>query len=190
MRKTKVISSWLFLFVGLVFFSAGCVSSGDATPEATPIMVWEYENRTAFDTVYPEGWDVSLIREGFLVFSPPEVAYESVAGPTMSILRTGALEGPGTVKEELDHFLEFGPLREDYVLISSINPVKIGQYDGLEVAVEREATEMFLAMKSVISVVKTDSGSLYTFVATAPTDQWDENWPLLLSISQNISFNE
>jgi len=190
MRNSKVDAFRLFLFVGLLIVSAGCVSTENATPKATPIIVWEYENETAFDTVYPEGWEVSLIREGFLVFAPPNVAYDSEAGPTMSVLRTSPLGGAGSLEDELNHFLDFGPLREDYFLTSDINPVKIGQYDGLEVAVEREAKDMYLAMKSVISMVRAENGSLYTFVATAPADQWDESWPLLLAISQNINFNE
>ena len=189
-RVSKVVFVWVTLCMSMMVFSTGCNSVSDATPKATPIMVWEYENKTAFDTVYPEGWEQTIIREGFLVFSPPEVAYESASGPTMSVLRTSPLGLPGTVREELDHFLEFGPLREEYVLISDIVPVKIGQYEGLEVALEREATEMYIAMKSVISVVRTESGSLYTFVATAPTEEWDESWPLLLAISQNVTFNE
>lgn len=189
MRASKVMFLWVSLVVLGLGLNASCTPSDD-TPKPTQIIVWEYKNDTAFDTVYPEGWEQTIIREGFLVFAPPEVAYDSEAGPTMSILREGPLGVPDSVEEELNHFLEFGPLREDYSLISDIVPVEIGQYEGLEVAVERQATEMYLAMKGVISVVRTDSGSLYTFIATAPTDQWDANWPLLLAISQNVTFNE
>jgi len=189
-RISKVAFLWVILCVGVFLFSSGCNSDLDNTPESTPILVWEYKNEIAFDTVYPQGWEQSLIRKGFLVFAPPEVAYQDESGPTMSIMRESPLGFPDSLEEDLNHFLEFGPLREDYFLISDINPVKIGQYDGLEVAVEREATEMFIAMKSVISITRTDSGSLYTLIATAPTEQWDESWPLLLAISQNVTFNE
>jgi hypothetical protein len=125
-----------------------------------------------------------------LVFASPEVAFELEAGPPMSILRE-PLDGLiSPLEEELNHYLEFGPLRDDYSLTSSINPVKIGQYDGLEVAVEREATEIYIAMKLAISITRTDSDNLYTFIATAPTEQWNDSWPLLLTITQNITFSE
>ncbi|OGO16879.1 MAG: hypothetical protein A2Z14_01790 [Chloroflexi bacterium RBG_16_48_8] len=191
MRQVSQFSWIFFIFLfGIVWMLSGCTSDSDSPPETTPILVWEYKNQTAFDTVYPEGWEYGIIREGFIVFAPPNVAYDSESGPSMSILR----EAPGvlisSLQEELDHFLEYGPLREDYFLISEVNPVTIGQYDGLEVAVERESTEMFIAMKAMIYVIRTDSGSLYTFMATAPTEQWEESWPLLSAIIQNGTFNE
>ena len=189
-RDLRVVFLWVLLFVGVLLVTSGCKSDLTSTLESTPILVWEYSNEVAFDTVYPEGWEHYIIRVGFSVFSPPEVAYQNESGPTMSVIRETPFGVPGTLEEEVNQFLEFGPLREEYFLISDINPVKIGQYDGLEVAVEREASEMFLAMKSVISITRTDSGSLYTFIATAPTEQWDESWPLLLAISQNVTFNE
>lgn len=188
-RNSMVVILWGILCLGLLWLTAGCTPS-DSTPKPTPIMVWEYKNTKAFETVYPEGWEYTMMREGFLVFASPNVAYDSEAGPTMSIIRESPLELPGSLEDELNHFLEFGPMREDYFLISDISPVKIGQYDGLEVAVEREAEDIFMAMKSVISVIRTESGSLYTFIATAPTEQWAESWPLLLAISQNVTFNE
>jgi hypothetical protein len=191
MRQVSItIIVWLVFILSVSGIISACNSGPEEDPSSTPIVVWEFKNQTAFDTVYPEGWENFIVKEGFLVFGPHGVTYLGESGPTMSIIR----QPPGTslpsLEEELSHFLEFGPLREDYFLISDINDVKMGQYDGLEVAVEREATEMFIAMKGVISVVKTESGSLYTFIATAPADQWDASWPLLLTITQNITFNE
>jgi hypothetical protein len=191
MRQVSRYKLLMIVFlVGTSWVLSSCTSNQQDDSKVTPIPVWEYKNETAFDTVYPEGWVQDIIFQGFLAFAPPEVAYESESGPSMSILREPYNRLISPLEEELNHFLEYGPLREDYFLISSISPIKIGQYDGLEVALEREATEMFIAMKSVISVTQTDSGSLYTFIATAPTEQWDDSWPLLLTITQNITFNE
>jgi hypothetical protein len=191
MRQVSKITIVLFvLMLGTSWFLSSCNSDTDTTAEKTPILVWEYKNQTAFDTVYPQGWEYFIVREGIMVFAPDEVTYEAESGPSMTILR----EAPGVsfapLREELDHFLEYGPLREDYILTSEVTPVDIGGYEGLEVAIEREATEMFIPMKGVIYVVRADSGALYTFIASAPTEQWDQNWPLLLVISQNINFNE
>jgi hypothetical protein len=180
----------VILLMSTSWVLSSCTSGETQIPKPTPILVQEYKNETAFDTVYPQGWVVDIIRQGYLAFAPSDVAYESAPGPSMSILRKPFDGLTTTLEDELNHFLEFGPLREDYFFISDINPVEIGQYDGLEVALERDATEMYIAMKTVISMTRTDSGSLYTFIATAPTEQWDESWPLLLTITQNITFNE
>lgn len=190
MRQVFPVIYLLILLVSTSGVLSSCTSRTETTPKATPILVWEFKNETAFETVYPEGWVQDIIRQGFMVFAPQEVAFESESGPSMSIIREPFDGLMSSLEEELNHFLEYGPLREDYFLISDINPVEMGQYDGLEVAVEREADEMFIAMKSVISVIRTDSGSLYTFIAAAPTEKWDESWPLLLTITQNITFNE
>jgi hypothetical protein len=191
MRQLARIKFLFFvLLMSTSWVLSSCTSDNGNVPKPTPILVWEYKNETAFDTVYPQGWVNDVLREGYLAFAPSDVAYDSAPGPSMSILRE-PFDGIMTpLEDELNHFLEFGPLREDYFFISDINPVEIGQYDGLEVALEREATEMFIAMKTVISMTRTDSGSLYTFIATAPTEQWDESWPLLLTITENITFNE
>jgi hypothetical protein len=173
-------TAWLLL---------GCHSETSVTPSPTPIVVWEYKNETAFDTVFPEGWTNEIIRQGILVFAPEEVAYELVPGPTMTVI----LESPrgfNNVEEGLDHFLEFGPLRANYVITSEIKPVQLGQYDGLQVGVSREETEMLIAMKGVITAAETEKNNIYYFVATAPEEEWEQSWPQFLAILQNVHFNE
>jgi ABC-type dipeptide/oligopeptide/nickel transport system permease component len=39
------------------------------------------------------------------------------------------------------------------------------------------------------SFVKTDSGYIYYFIATAPTEDWDESWPEFLAILENVEFH-
>jgi len=191
MRQGSRFSLLLFtLLLGIIWILSACTKETDTPTKPTPIVVHEYENPTAFDVVYPQGWEYGIIREGFIAFAPPNVAYDTESGPVMSILREEPTGAISSLEEELNHFLEFGPLREDYFLISDIHPVTIGQYDGLEVAVEREATEMFIAMKATLSVVRTESGSLYTFIATAPTEQWEESLPFFSAMMQNVTFNE
>ena len=65
---------------------------------------------------------------------------------------------------------------------------KLGQYSGLRVSVERQSTEEDIAMKGVITAAFTENSTLYYFIATAPTDQWDQNWPKMLAILQNVNF--
>jgi hypothetical protein len=185
----KFVFLWMVFILGTWALSA-CNSTDIEPPEETPIVVWEYKNETAFDTVYPEGWEQSVLREGFLAFAPPKVALDSEPGPSMSVLRDPPGASYSSLQEEMDHILEFGPLREDYFLTSEVTPVEIGQYGGLEVNIEREATEMFIAMKGIITITRTDSGSLYTFIATAPSEEWEESYPLFLAILDNITFNE
>lgn len=188
-QVSRFVFVWVVLILGTWALTA-CNSNNVETPETTPIVVWEYKNETAFDTVYPEGWEQSVLRGGFLAFAPPQVAFDSEPGPSMSVLRDPPGVSFSSLQEEMDHFLEFGPLREDYFLTSEIIPVEIGQYGGLEVQVEREATEMFIAMKGLITITRADSGALYTFIATAPSEQWEESYPLFLAILQNVAFNE
>ena len=67
--------------------------------------------------------------------------------------------------------------------------MQIGQCEGLKIGVEREATEMHIPMKGGIVVVRTDSGRLYTSIATASTEQWGQSYPQFRAISQNVTFN-
>ena len=189
MRVLRRIIGLCILLITTAWSLLGCNSETSVTPDPTPIVVWEYKNETAFDTVYPEGWVSDILRQGILVFSPEEVAYELVPGPTMTVI----LEPPrgfADVEEALDHFLEFGPLRQDYVITSEIKPIQLGQYEGLQVGVAREATEMFIAMKGVITAAETGKSNIYYFVATAPEEQWEQGWPQFLAILQNVHFNE
>jgi hypothetical protein len=188
MKVTRIFVG-LFIFLMTAWSLSACNSEKDETPDSTPIVVWEYKNETAFDTVYPQGWTSEVIRTGIMVFAPEEVAYDLVPGPTMTVILE-APRGFSDAAEGLDHFLEFGPLREGYVITSEIAPTQLGQYDGIQVGVEREATEMFIAMKGVITAAETAKSNIYYFVATAPTEQWDQNWPLFLAIVQNVNFNE
>ncbi len=189
MKISRIIVGLCLFALTNSWFLSACNSETSVTPDPTPIVVWEFKNETAFDTVYPEGWTSEIIRQGILVFAPEDVAYELVPGPTMTVI----LESPrgfADVEEGLDHFLEFGPLREDYILTSEIKPIQLGQYDGLQVGIAREATEMFIAMKGVITAAETGKSNIYYFVATAPDEQWEQSWPQFLAILQNVNFNE
>ncbi len=189
MKVTRIIIGLYVFFLITAWSLSACNSVENDSPDSTPIVVWEYKNETAFDTVYPEGWTSEVIRQGILVFSPPDVAYDLIPGPTMMVI----LEFPkgfADVEEALNHFLEFGPSRDGYAITSQLVPTQLGQYDGLQVQVEREAEEIYIAMKGVITAAKTAKGNFYYFVATAPTEQWEQSWPQFLAILQNVNFNE
>jgi hypothetical protein len=176
-------------YVSIIGLSA-CESNTEKLPEATSLPVWVFQNEKTFNTVYPEGWSEEVVKEGFLVFSPPEVGYEGNPGPSLTVLRQVPERIAFSLEEEFNHFLEFGPLREDYTISSPNTPFQVGEYEGIRVGVERQASDIYISMKGVIVAVKTKSATLYYFIATAPTEQWEESWPLLLAIIQNVTFNE
>ncbi len=180
---------FVLAFVSIIGLSA-CDSNPENTPEVTPLPVWKFENEMTFNTVYPAGWSAEVMKEGFLVFSPPEVGYDGNPGPSMTVLREVPESIAFSLEEELDHFLQFGPLREDYTVSSPNTPFQVGEYEGIRVGVERQASDIYISMKGVIVAVKTESATLYYFIATAPSEQWEESWPLLLAMMQNVTFNE
>jgi hypothetical protein len=175
------------LFLGLIFALSSCENSTEEPPP-TPIPVVEYSNETSFDTVYPSDWVETILGTGFLIFSPVDVAYEGVPGPSLTVRMIPPGFSAPTLEEDFDRFLKFGPLRGDYAQNTDIQNVKVGQYRGLRVEVERKETDEFIAMKGVIVAVWTENTTVYYFIATAPTEIWDLNWPKMQAILQNLTF--
>jgi hypothetical protein len=177
-----------FLSIGFALLTFACKGPVEDVPSSTPIPVVEYTNETSFDTVYPSDWVETVLGTGFLVFSPIEVAYEGLPGPSITVRMIPPGFSAPTLEEDMQRFLEFGPLRGDYVQNTDIQSAKVGQYSGLRVEVEREAADEFIAMKGVIVAVWTENTTVYYFIATAPTEQWDQNWPKMQAILQNLQF--
>lgn len=108
----------------------------------------------------------------------------------MTVYRIAPEGAAGELDEELEQFLERGPLRDQYFLTSEILEASLGQYAALRVEFEREAIEELNAMIGTIVSARVASRAVYHFVATAPTEQWAESWPLMASVLQSVSFNE
>lgn len=173
--------------IGFVLLVSACETVPPET-KATPIPVVEYNNETSFDTVYPSDWVETVLGTGFLVFSPIEVAYEGNPGPSLTVRMIPPGFSAPTLEEDFQRFLEFGPLRGNYVQNTEIDSVKVGQYSGLRVEVEREASGEEIAMTGVIVAVWTENTTVYYFIGTAPTEVWDQNWPKMQAILQNLHF--
>jgi hypothetical protein len=128
--------------------------------------------------------------EGLLVFGPPNVISLEGLGPSVTIYRIPPEMVAFTLEGQLEQFLERGPYAQDFIPVSEMLDTKLGEYPALRVDFAREAIEFFEAMTGFIVSARMESGAVYHFVATTPTEQWSETWPLMTSVIQSVNFNE
>ena len=185
---SKKVTLVLLLAIAALILS-GCTPESEP-PEATPVLVQEFTATSAFELLYPVNWINNLIRPGLLVFGPVEVVSLNAPGPSVTVYRISPLGAAGELDEELGQFLERGPLSEQFFLTSEVLEASLGQYAALRVEFEREAIEELNALTGYIVSARVASRAVYHFVATAPSEQWAESWPLMASVLQSVSFNE
>ncbi len=185
----KISRFFILPMIGILLVLSACNTAAEDVTSPTPIPVVEYKNETSFDTVYPVDWVETILTQGFLIFSPVNVAYQGEIGPSVTVrmIAPGFSSSP-QLEEDFNNFLTRGPFQGDYEQTSEILNVKLGQYSGLRVFVERQQAGEIIAMKGMITAVFTQNGTSYYFIATAPIEQWDQNWPKMQAILQNVKF--
>lgn len=159
-------------------------------PTAQVVGVFEHKNPHTFDLEYPVEWSAVIVTEGVMVFGPPHVVGIIEPGPSVTVYRIPAVGVTGTDQDVFDNFLRSGPLSGDFELSGPIEVARLGQYQGLGVDVDRERSGDLIAMQGKIRLVRTESGAVYIFSATGPSESWEQDWPRLSVILDSVQFNE
>jgi hypothetical protein len=178
----------LFLICAALILAACLSVSGEPTP--ITVEVREHTNPNAFDVQYPADWEGLVVAEGVMVFGPPEVAGLLKSGPSVTIFRISAEGVTGSDEEFLDTYLSRGPLRDGFETNGSVGTSRIGRYQGLGVELKRDQSENVDAFRGLVMLVRTDSGAVYVFSATSPTESWEEHWPPMKVIIDSVRFHE
>jgi hypothetical protein len=183
---------WLkvIILICLSFVVFACNQTTEQVPDSTPVLVHQYTETTAFEIVYPVNWVSNIVDQGLLIFGPIEVVSLEEPGPSVTIYRIQPEKVTLSLEEHLDRFLERGPLTEEFTLSSEVSESSLGQYPALRADIQREAGEILTATKGFVISVKVANGAIYHFVATAPTEEWEQNLPLINAMIQNMTFNE
>lgn len=131
-----------------------------------------------------------MVAEGIMVYGPAEVAAFMEPGPSVTLNRIRADRVVGTDQEVFDNFLTRGPLRGEFETIGPVKVAQLGQYEGLRVDMDRQATEDLIAMRGKVTMARTDGGAVYFLSATGPTETWDVDWPKMKIVIDSVHFNE
>jgi hypothetical protein len=180
------------LSIILIIFSLGLLTACSVETEInpTPVIVQQYSGSSAFELQYPAEWVDAIIQQGLLVFGPPDVVGFLMTGPSVTVYRISPENAGQGVEAQLEHFLAFGPYEENFEPVTEILETKLGQYSALRIDIAREEFEHLMAMTGYVITTRVNSGAIYHFIATAPTETWVDDWPLLASVIQSVSFNE
>lgn len=188
MRLCKCV---IYLLIFMLLSATACSATSSAVPTATGIPVTRFEGSTAFETFYPVGWVANIAAQGIIVFSPPEViAMAGEGGPSVTLYREDPRIRLETLETMLEDFLARGALQGGFILVTEFAPDEIGQYEALSVQIHRDAGEDLMEMTGMIWVCEVDSKAIYYTIATAPADQWNTQFPNILSVVQSIEFHE
>jgi hypothetical protein len=174
--------------LGTLGFLTAC--SVQTSAEPTPVVVQQYSGTSAFELQYPADWVSQIIQPGLIIFGPSDVVGFIETGPSVTIYRVPPEASGLGLEGQVDHFLDFGPYEEKFEPEADIYISHLGQYSALRVDISREAFEHLIAMKGYVVSAQVNSGAIYHFVATTPTDRWESDWPLLASVYQSVVFNE
>ncbi len=183
---------WLiWLLVALSLSLGGAAPSEDALPPLTQT----FDRSAAFAMSYPETWYAELLDLGLLLFAEIETLFnpdDPQPGPSIVVYRTKTLTSY-PLEEGLERYLDQGPLRNDhFALVGKITPATLDGYDARAAVVEgREFSNPDNPlMRSYILAVKISKEVFYIFSASAPAEDWEEDWPLMQAILASADIRE
>lgn len=168
---------------------AACFSESSA-PTRIAVGLHEYANPNAFKIEYPSAWQRVTVREGIMVFGPPEVTGIREPGPSVTVYRIPPGGASGSDAEIFENFLARGPLKGEFVTTGPNETIRLGQYQGLGVSLERHASQDLIPLSGKVSMVRANSGAIYIFSATVPTESREDTWPTMMIVLDSVHFNE
>jgi hypothetical protein len=181
-------------FFGTLFLLVACRQASDPnvakSATATPMAVHAYENELALDLLYPADWDFQIIRNGLLLFAEPQTLSQQEAGASVAVFRRPPADVRGGLEGALQHYLDSGPLRSGFEATTDLQASQLGGREALQVSIESESDEDELAVKGYIIAAETESGVVYIISATAPLEEWDEQWHAFKLLVGSVEFNE
>lgn len=175
-----------------------------ATPILTPVPIMPAgvqsctSEEAKISIQYPEGWIVErTILEGLNVMIFRETVEEDA--PELTIL-SGAAEGQtaaGSVEPDADQVLDealsliqmLGGEAEKDWQIGEAESVTLGEWQGRRIFAEyTSATSGFRHKVYLVGIV--GDGLDYAFIADAPLDDWDQDWPIFEDMLDSLRFLE
>ena len=184
MRRLFALVILIFLLIAVT----GCTPEPARSQAVETVPFIRFEETQAFHTLYPSGWEAYILDKGIVLFAPPEVLEDKVPGPSLTVYRDAPADSIETLSVLMDHFLDNGPMRADYLLTSSIQNTEVNGVQGL--MVDFESTDPGDQIKGRIEMVRLDNQAVYYFIASAPHDVWDQEWFYLEQIIHQSVFIE
>ena len=109
----------------------------------------------------------------------------------MSVLRVPIAQVHGNAEGELNHYLDFGPLRAGYTKNGEYEPLTIGGQEAWAVSLSFAGDgEELIPMETYIVSSETESGAVYIFTSTAPAEMWDQYETTFKVMVNSVAFTE
>jgi hypothetical protein len=160
------------------------------TPTATVGLKAYTDEETRLSIQYPEGWIVErTILEGLNAMIFRETVEEDA--PELTVL-SGSAEGGGAdlVLDEVLSLIQMlrGEAERDWQ-VGETESVTLGEWQGRRILAEYTRATSGIRHKVYLLGIVGD-GLNYAFVADAPLDEWDQNWPIFEAMLASLRFLE
>ncbi|MCA9988601.1 MAG: hypothetical protein KDE09_02165 [Anaerolineales bacterium] len=181
--KSRHVGKWFLLLASmLALLFVGCNEAG---PDVSDVVFKTHNNGYGFKMLYPENWTESLISQGLMAFGEAEdVSAATAAGTAASTVvvfrrQPQAFE---SLQAEFARYVEGGPEASGFVSEDGIHETTLDGRQAFEVLTQTDpeliAAEDRPDTTLYIIAVYADNGVTYYVTATAPTEDWEEMWPI------------
>ena len=183
------MSLLVLLMVSMLSCQAGpTVATPMPTPTATVGIKAYTDEEAKLSIQYPEGWIVErTILEGLNVMIFRETVEEGA--PELTVL-SGAAEGRSAhqVLEEALSLIKMlgGEAKRDWQ-VGEAESVAIGERQGRRIFAEYTRATSGIRHKVYLLGIVGDSLH-YAFIADAPLNDWDRNWPIFEAMLESLRF--
>ena len=195
MFKSRHIGKRLALLATvLALFIVGCSNSG---PDPEKLIWTTYNTGFGFSMVYPESWTQSILSEGLIAFGEAEdVAENTVSGEaarTIVVFRRSP-QGFESLEAEFERYVEAGPESSGFISDDGIRETKLDGRPAYEIKIrtDPELIESEDRPDTTLYIIAAyaDNGVTYYITATAPTEQWQDWWPVYQVAIASFEFLE
>ena len=109
----------------------------------------------------------------------------------MTVLRISTANVHGNAEGELNHFLDFGPVRSGYTKDGEYGRLTIDEQEAWDVALSYAGDgDENIPMKAYIVSSETGGGAVYLFTATAPAEMWAQYEQTFKLMVNSVEFTE
>ena len=190
-RKTSILSLVGLLMVLMLSCKAvPTVATPMPTPTATASIKTFTSEEAKLSIQYPEGWIVErTILEDLNAMIFRETVEEDA--PELTVL-SGSAEDKSTdqvLDEALSLIQMLGGEAEKDWQIGEAESVTLGEWQGQRLFAEYTSATSGVRHKVYLVGIVGDSLN-YAFVADAPLDDWDRNWPIFEAMLDSLRFLE
>lgn len=204
---TQPVARYLTLFLIILcgFSIAACQEKADSTESETAppreeanttesdpdqLVMAQYAGEGSIEILYPAAWTFHLPRVGLLMFATKETIELAEPGPLMTILRVSEGQVHGNAEGELNHYLDFGPLRSGYTQNGDYKQITVNGQEAWEVSLSYEGNDENIPMEAYIVSSETESGAVYIFTSTSPAEMWDQHEITFKVMVNSVEFTE